>query len=1560
MKTKIKFLFTLIFALTILFVKAQTITKVMNNEKLNYFEKIRIIEDDKKSILKNAEDWEAKRYMRWRTFWDTRVDKDGSIITYINEWHKQVNKRIKNKGKSGHLPQWHFVGPNEMPQTPNYMGRMESVTSDPQNQNIIYAGSCSGGLFKCENPTAPYPHWENLTDDYFGMGVWDIIVHPENSDIIYIVTGTYANGLLQHGYYSLGVYKTTDGGQTWNPIMRLEPEELIFLSALAMDPSDYNTLYALAAKTVYKTTDGGQTWENLYVRPDDSVSFHENIVIKPYKPDEIFISGSNGLYKTENGGGRWSRITNLGCGSETRIAIAYNPADAYIYALYMNSDTYGTIKKTNNGGSSWIPVINNTFLYIRDYIYELEISPNGNIYAGGRNIYKSPYNDIDFEIQRYMHADIRDIHFPNRNDTYAFIATDGGIVMNTTGGNNDWFSINGDLCASQFYSFAISDNNPELIIGGTHDCGTIRKSVTGSWSHVFGCDGGNTLIDYSDRNNVFAMCNKSILRSTQGGSSFDFIGLKSILYNTPMLQNPQFSNIVYIAAKSNTTGGSAIFKSENSGASFDDPEDLFGYFWGTITAMAINKSNPDIFYFATDNRFWGNQSYLRKTTDNGLNWTSCENGFGNAIIEGRIMSILVHPNKPETVYVAFGNFVDNHVFITNDGGSNWHNYSKGLPNLPANQIIIDEETETLYLATDAGMYYKTSGQIWLPFNNGLPSTIITEIKINKNTREMIISTYGRGIWKTELGCSDSQVTMEVTSDQTWVSDIKLCGGLEITNNATLTISSNLNIPDDKDIIIDNGTLIIDDGGSIKDYNSINWSGTMIVKNGGKLILKDGSIIKMYRLGKIIFEHNSKFEYHAGAELHLISDFNYVDIKGDLDLKENAVFIQTTNGYIKISGRITAEPGASIYLNGRGNNDKILEIDNYSIKIPTELCSFKITNGKIIMTGDNAQIKTTSVNTDVYLKNIKLTSSNGHRTNHKGIYINRAQNVTINNCVFENGKYGIYSYRAGSDANLNITNTTFNDCFYGLYTYGRGANLSDCTFSNCTFGWYARSMSRSSYCNSSQFINNSSHGIKFYGYSSSGLYLDYCNIDNNTYGVYIDGSLIINVECGSISNNSSYGIKLIHNASINLSPLQSPSSGIVDISNNKYAIYASDGNCFYLNNGKNNLRPNNFISGSMAMYGRFMNMYGTVTANNNLWNSTGTAPIWGTDYKLYGGLIINYDKMVILTLMEKLTLLDNNPLKFPFFCDGPGPLPGSSTSGTRLSDDSFSPYSENMEVRKINTNHFNKIKLNKAVGQVIDLLSEEEINNIIEIDQLLHEILMFPYPNINIKEKWYVDLAYSLYRSNSGNIDIPTHPGIYNKLHHVNDKLLTAVNNSEWNKEKNKLYLTVNKAHTYRMAGEYNKAFKLIENLMKHVNEEDYIVLNEQLCVLLTEKAILDGIISPEDFEQVVEACYCNSSGNKSGKAETSINDEINTINNKLTIYPNPVTGTSEIKVSLNEEQKGEIRIYNITGQKLRSINLKLGDNHLTIVNNELNSGIYQVVLFINNQLKESHKMVIIR
>lgn len=414
----------------------------------------------------------------------------------------------------------------------------------------------------------------------------------------------------------------------------------------------------------------------------------------------------------------------------------------------------------------------------------------------------------------------------------------------------------------------------------------------------------------------------------------------------------------------------------------------------------------------------------------------------------------------------------------------------------------------------------------------------------------------------------------------------------------------------------------------------------------------------------------------------------------------------------------------------------------------------------------------------------------------------------------------------------------------------------------------------------------------------------------------------------------------------------------------YSIRANNGKYIYLNYGYNNIIPNMAIPGAKSVYGT-LSGYGsspvTLISYHNKWNLGNTKPIYGIDYQLTtssGGATI--------------TLLD----KFPgsMTCA----KSGESEIKTPDNDNLFDPP---LEASLINTLNFPETYIDDAVNQVISQIDDYE--NPLSNDEavsLLGEIIMYEIEEPNLKDEWYTGLAYIKMGEILGNAIVNGETENKGKENAMISKALKVeaklLKKNYANDYYNSLFTGIDLANLLHVSGKSQKAIKLLNKMLKHAEDEDLDYINYVLCLIETEIAIEDGNIPEDEIELAMSLCEYeedDSVVNKSGGIANNSNVKLNSAilseiedgelrellsMKKLAIYPNPVTGLSQIKVNLDIEQAGVIKIYDIQGRIVQQYSLKSGDNIINISKSDFREGIYNVVLYEDGINKDSKKIIV--
>ena len=222
------------------------------------------------------------------------------------------------------------------------------------------------------------------------------------------------------------------------------------------------------------------------------------------------------------------------------------------------------------------------------------------------------------------------------------------------------------------------------------------------------------------------------------------------------MQHPDNNETIFAAyVKSEPDWELGIAKSTNKGDNWDwdfVPTDDKA----RVIAFDISPSDPSVSYFSRVSYDfsclpWGVEVTLWKSVNNGSSWTNIGSSLGSIMQEARITDIFIHPEDPETFWVTFGNLTDGKkVFKSTNGGINWTNITSNLPNVPVQEIIYDHQNRIVIIGTDFGIYYKYDEDTNWTLSTGFPRCMVTGLKINKNNGDLVVSTYGRGIWKTKL------------------------------------------------------------------------------------------------------------------------------------------------------------------------------------------------------------------------------------------------------------------------------------------------------------------------------------------------------------------------------------------------------------------------------------------------------------------------------------------------------------------------------------------------------------------------------------------------------------------------------------------------------------------------------------------------------------------------------------------------------------------------------------------------------------------------------------------
>ena len=386
------------------------------------------------------------------------------------------------------------------------VGRINNLTFDPNNDNILWVGSPSGGLWKSIDGGLS---WTSNTDLLPNLGVSDIAIDPTNSNIMYIITGDRDSD----DTYAYGLMKSTDGGSTWNTTgLSFNVNSAYRGNRILIHPNNTNILLVSTRKSGYgetfRSTDGGENWDMVLQGPNlISMEFNTS------NPNIIYgvTTGTSKFYRSNDNGISWENMTyeaGLPNSGNSRAVVAVTPANSnVVYILYSSGNGgFGGLYKSTDGGYNFTLQSDSPNILSWEvngsgtdgqgtYDLALAVSPiNENIvFTGGINIWKSVNGGVNWDISshwygnggtEYVHADQHMLKY-NPSNGILYSGNDGGIYKSENNGSN-WTDISDGLQITQFYKIGISQTNFGLLLGGTQDNGTLRCNNQNDWDVVGG------------------------------------------------------------------------------------------------------------------------------------------------------------------------------------------------------------------------------------------------------------------------------------------------------------------------------------------------------------------------------------------------------------------------------------------------------------------------------------------------------------------------------------------------------------------------------------------------------------------------------------------------------------------------------------------------------------------------------------------------------------------------------------------------------------------------------------------------------------------------------------------------------------------------------------------------------------------------------------------------------------------------------------------------------------------------------------------------------------------
>ena len=671
-------------------------------------------------------------------------------------------------------------------------GRVTDFAVFEGDPSIFYVASASGGLLKTVNGGNT---WENVFDSQATVSIGDVAINPTDSNVVWVGTGEANN--RQSSSWGDGIYKSTDGGKTWKHMGLRETQHI---GRIVIDPNDTDIVYVAAVgrlwganteRGVYKTVDGGITWQHVLAINQDTGAV--DLAIDPANPKTLFAAAyqrrrtgwgfngggpDSGIYKSVDAGRTWRRLdAGLPKGDTGRIGLdIYRRNSNIVYAIVENRD--GGVFRSEDKGETWTKV--NGLNPRPMYFSQIRIDPNEpqRIYVNGVTMFVSDDGGKTFRVTgSEVHSDHHAMWINPRDSRHIIGGNDGGVWVSRDR-SNSWEHLN-NYPIGQFYNVDVDLQQPYHIYGGMQDNASWggpssvrdRQGIANEhWYQMLSCDGMFTVVDPSDGNAVYTNCqNGRIVRYDRKTGERKSImpqaeaGQPPLRWNwtAPIVVSPHDKRTLYTAAN-------RVFKSEDRGQSWAvispdltnglDRDELMIMgvsgrqitvarndgmsSFGNIVALTESPKRAGLLYAGTDD---GNVHISR---DLGATWTNL-----TSRIPGVPKLIYVSRLTPSafdeaTVYASFdGHRSDDFrpfVYVSSDFGQTWRSISNGLP--AGSVYVIKEDPKNanlLYVGTEFGLFVSIDkGAHWTRWK-AFPTVAVYDLIVHPRDNDLILATHGR-------------------------------------------------------------------------------------------------------------------------------------------------------------------------------------------------------------------------------------------------------------------------------------------------------------------------------------------------------------------------------------------------------------------------------------------------------------------------------------------------------------------------------------------------------------------------------------------------------------------------------------------------------------------------------------------------------------------------------------------------------------------------------------------------------------------------------------------------
>ncbi len=680
-------------------------------------------------------------------------------------------------------------------------GRIVDLAVQPDNPSIYYAAAAAGGVWKTTNAGTT---WTPIFDEQGSSSIGCVTLDPSNPHTVWVGTGE--NNSQRSVGYGDGVYKSLDGGQSWTHMGLAHSEHI---GMIQVDPRDSQVVWVAAQgplwnaggdRGLYKTSDGGETWQ-LSLEIDEHTGVSE-VLLDPRQPDTLYavtyqrrrrvwnlINGGpgGGVHKSTDGGEHWRRLEGgLPSGDVGRIGLAVAPSNPdLLYAIVEASGEDGGFFRSTDRGESWQRRSDYTS-GSPQYYQELIVDPHRpeRIYSmdtwmqvsedGG-----STWNGVG---ETFKHVDNHALWIDPEDTGHLRNGCDGGIYETWDRGATWSFIAN--LPVTQFYKLALDDARPFYnIYGGTQDNFTLggpSRTTSGAgiinsdWFVTVGGDGFEPAVDPKDPNIVYAQWQHgNLVRHDRRSGEIIEIQPKlgpdepPLIWNwdAPLLISPHSPSRLYFAAN-------RVFRSDDRGDSWRaiSPDlsrqldrnqlELMGRVWeegavargrstsnyGNLVALTESSRIAGLLYAGSDD------GLIQVSEDGGQHWRR-EESFPGIPERTYVNALVTSRHHADTVYAVFNNHKSGdfapYLLKSTDRGRSWVSITGDLPERGSTYALAEdpEHPELLFAGTEFGAFFTLDGgERWFQLTGGLPTVAVRDLEIQEREVDLVLGTFGRGFW----------------------------------------------------------------------------------------------------------------------------------------------------------------------------------------------------------------------------------------------------------------------------------------------------------------------------------------------------------------------------------------------------------------------------------------------------------------------------------------------------------------------------------------------------------------------------------------------------------------------------------------------------------------------------------------------------------------------------------------------------------------------------------------------------------------------------------------------